>query len=57
VSFVSFVPPCDIFFHPVLRGDLAEAAGLYEALELEPLIEEALRECETVKCQSPYTLT
>jgi thiamine biosynthesis protein ThiI len=38
---VLFSPP-----HPVLRGSLAEAAGLYESLELEPLIKEALGECE-----------
>jgi len=42
---VLFSPP-----HPVLRGNLAEAAALYRSLELEPLIEEALQECETVKC-------
>ena len=42
---VLFTPP-----RPVLRGDVAEACGLYEALELGPLIEEALRQCETVKC-------
>ena len=47
---VLFSPP-----HPVLRGDPDEAAGLYRSLELEPLIAEALRECETVKpgCLSP----
>jgi hypothetical protein len=32
-----------------LRGNVTEAHGLYESLELEPLIEETLRECETVK--------
>ena len=42
---VLFTPP-----RPVLRGDTAEAGALYESLELEPLIEEALRERETVKC-------
>ena len=42
---VLFSPP-----RPVLRGDPAEACALYEALELEPLIGEALRECETIKC-------
>jgi thiamine biosynthesis protein ThiI len=42
---VLFTPP-----HPVLRGDPAEAAELYQALELGPLIEEALAECEIVKC-------
>jgi len=36
---VLFSPP-----HPILRGDPKEAAVLYEALELEPLIEEALKE-------------
>jgi len=41
---VLFSPP-----HPVLRGDVAEATALYHALELEPLIEEALRECEVKK--------
>jgi len=35
---ILFSPP-----HPVLRGDPAEAGKLYETLELEPLIEEALR--------------
>ena len=42
---VLFTPP-----RPILRGDVAEAAALYEALDLEALLEEALRECETVKC-------
>jgi thiamine biosynthesis protein ThiI len=41
---VLFSPP-----HPVLRGDPAEAAKLYESLELEPLIEEALLECEIAR--------
>jgi thiamine biosynthesis protein ThiI len=34
---VLFTPP-----HPILRGDPVEAIRLYESLELEPLIEEAL---------------
>jgi thiamine biosynthesis protein ThiI len=42
---VLFSPP-----HPVLRGDSGEAAKLYESLEPEDLIEEALRETEVVKC-------
>ncbi|MDR0457232.1 MAG: tRNA 4-thiouridine(8) synthase ThiI [Treponema sp.] len=42
---VLFSPP-----HPVLRGDPAEAVHWYQSLELEPLIEEALREYETIKC-------
>jgi thiamine biosynthesis protein ThiI len=41
---VLFSPP-----HPVLGGDLTEAAALYKALELDPLIAEALRECEVIK--------
>jgi thiamine biosynthesis protein ThiI len=40
-----FSPP-----HPVLRGDPREASALYEELEPEMLIEEALLECETLKC-------
>jgi thiamine biosynthesis protein ThiI len=43
-----FSPP-----HPVLRGDPREASALYEGLELETLIEEALRTRETVKCGFP----
>jgi len=39
---VLFSPP-----HPVLRGDPGEAGKHYEALELEGLIEEALRTAET----------
>jgi tRNA uracil 4-sulfurtransferase len=38
---------CCVLFspvHPVLRGNPAEAISLYESLELEPLIEEALGE-------------
>jgi thiamine biosynthesis protein ThiI len=38
---VLFNPP-----HPILRGKPTEAAQLYEALELDLLIDEALRECE-----------
>jgi thiamine biosynthesis protein ThiI len=42
---VLFSPP-----HPVLRGNKTEAAKLYEALELEGLIGEALKTAETEKC-------
>ena len=42
---VLFSPP-----RPVLRGDPAEAARLYESLLLKPLIDEALAEYELVKC-------
>jgi thiamine biosynthesis protein ThiI len=41
---VLFSPP-----HPVLRGDPVEADKYYEELKLEPLIEESLRDCETVR--------
>jgi len=49
---VLFSPP-----HPVLRGDSAEAARLYQSLEIEPLIEESLREYETIKCGYPKNIT
>jgi thiamine biosynthesis protein ThiI len=42
---VLFSPP-----HPILRGDPLEASALYESLELKELIEEALRNRETIKC-------
>ena len=41
---VLFTPP-----HPVLYGDVTEANTLYETLELQPLIDEALQTCEIVK--------
>jgi thiamine biosynthesis protein ThiI len=44
---VLFTPP-----HPVLRGNPSEAVTLYKSLELEPLIEEALMECEQKKMGS-----
>jgi len=42
---VLFSPP-----HPILHGDANEACALYEALELQPLIDEALETYELVKC-------
>ncbi|GHV38269.1 putative tRNA sulfurtransferase [Spirochaetia bacterium] len=45
---VLFSPP-----HPVLRGDVEEAGKLYEALELEELIDTALQESVTEKCGFP----
>jgi thiamine biosynthesis protein ThiI len=42
---VLFSPP-----HPVLRGEPREAGKLYESLELESLIDEALADYELVKC-------
>ncbi len=46
-------PDCCVVFsprHPVLRGSLEEANALYQALELEPLLEEAFTGRETLKC-------
>jgi thiamine biosynthesis protein ThiI len=43
-----FSPP-----HPILRGDPAEAAGLYEALDLGELIAEAVRSCVMERCGFP----
>jgi thiamine biosynthesis protein ThiI len=45
---VLFSPP-----HPVLRGDPEEAGALYERLNLEDLIEEALHRGVTEKCGFP----
>jgi len=51
VSIQPFVDCCTLFSppHPVLHGDTSKANALYETLELEELIDEALREYETVK--------
>ncbi|MDR0315263.1 MAG: tRNA 4-thiouridine(8) synthase ThiI [Treponema sp.] len=40
---VLFSPP-----HPILCGDPVEASRLYQALELKPLIEQALADCEKI---------
>ena len=45
---VLFSPP-----HPELRGDPVKAGELYEALEAEPLLEEALKSAEKFKCSFP----
>ena len=42
---ILFSPP-----HPVLCGNPAEAARLYEELDISPLIDEALKTREIVKC-------
>jgi thiamine biosynthesis protein ThiI len=47
---VLFSPP-----HPVLRGNAEEAKKLYGALELETLIDEALKEAAVEKCGFPVT--
>ena len=41
---VLFTPP-----HPVLYGDAALANALYETMELQPLMDEAMQTCEFVK--------
>jgi thiamine biosynthesis protein ThiI len=45
---VLFSPP-----HPILRGDPREASALYEALELDSLITEAITEAVMEKCGFP----
>jgi thiamine biosynthesis protein ThiI len=45
---VLFSPP-----HPILRGDPRHARRLYEELELQPLLEEALKEMTVEKCAFP----
>jgi thiamine biosynthesis protein ThiI len=45
---VLFSPP-----HPVLRGRVEEAGEFYEKLEAGPLIEEALKKADMVKCGFP----
>jgi thiamine biosynthesis protein ThiI len=51
-SILPFADCCVLFSppHPVLRGAVAEAAALYDALELAPLIAETLRNAETARC-------
>lgn len=46
-------PDCCVVFspkHPVLKAGRAEAAALYQTLELGPLLDEAFEGRETVKC-------
>jgi thiamine biosynthesis protein ThiI len=47
---ILFSPP-----HPVLRGDPAEALKLYEELETEALVEEALVNAKKEKCSFPVS--
>jgi thiamine biosynthesis protein ThiI len=51
VSILPFSDCCTLFSpkHPVIYGEPAQAIALYEALELEPLINEALNNYELVK--------
>jgi thiamine biosynthesis protein ThiI len=55
VSILPYQDCCAIFSpaHPVLRGDRAEAARLYEALELEALIASAVKESVVERCGFP----
>jgi thiamine biosynthesis protein ThiI len=50
-SIQPFVDCCTLFSpdHPVLYGDPKQANALYEKLTLEPLIDEALANCEIIR--------
>jgi thiamine biosynthesis protein ThiI len=52
VSIQPFVDCCTLFSpeHPVLYGEVAQANALYEALDVTPLIDDALNNYELVKC-------
>ncbi|MDR0324404.1 MAG: tRNA 4-thiouridine(8) synthase ThiI [Treponema sp.] len=52
ISIQPYEDCCTLFSpkHPVLYGEAAEAAAIYESLEIEPLIDEALNNYELVKC-------
>jgi thiamine biosynthesis protein ThiI len=51
ISIQPYQDCCTLFTprHPVLHGDVTQANELYEKLELEPLIDEAIENCELVK--------
>jgi thiamine biosynthesis protein ThiI len=51
-SILPYADCCVLFSpkHPILRGAVDEAAGLYEKLEITPLIEEALEKATMVRC-------
>jgi thiamine biosynthesis protein ThiI len=51
ISIQPFEDCCTLFSppHPILHGDAGEANALYETLELEPLIAQALEDYEIVK--------
>jgi len=51
ISIQPFEDCCTLFTprHPMLYGEPAEANSLYESMELEPLIDESLRNYELVK--------
>jgi thiamine biosynthesis protein ThiI len=51
VSILPFSDCCTVFSpkHPVIYGDVKQANALYEALDIEPLIDEALEKYEVVK--------
>jgi len=54
ISIQPFVDCCTLFSpkHPVLYGDPDQANALYEKLVLEPLIDEALANCEIIRLSS-----
>lgn len=51
ISIQPYEDCCTLFTprHPVLYGEVTEAVSLYESLELEPLIDEALKNYELIK--------
>ncbi|MDR0300923.1 MAG: tRNA 4-thiouridine(8) synthase ThiI, partial [Treponema sp.] len=51
VSILPYVDCCTLFSpaHPVLHGEVEQAAAIYNSLELDPLIEEALKNYELAK--------
>jgi thiamine biosynthesis protein ThiI len=54
-SILPYQDCCALFSpaHPVLRGEIREAGERYTALELGPLIDEALGDCRMDKCGYP----
>ena len=52
VSIQPYEDCCTLFTpkHPVLHGNTIQANEIYESLDLQPLIDEALHSCEIVKC-------
>jgi len=49
VSILPYVDCCTLFSpeHPILHGEVEQANAIYDSLEIEPLIEEALNSYET----------
>jgi thiamine biosynthesis protein ThiI len=56
-SILPYADCCSIFSppHPILRGNTDEANQIYEALQLEDLLNEALKENKIEKCSFPHS--